>query len=149
KREYFKLVPQTTLRSSWRGPIKVRRYKRVPLREGASLDPGDLVEVRLTVDAKNDYSYLVFEDYKPAGLEAVELKSGYRLQHGLWYQLELRDRKAAIFVRRLAQGRQVLSYRLRASNPGHFNAMPHQAHAMYAPRVRANSTNLRLSVTTR
>ncbi|MCA9524356.1 MAG: hypothetical protein KC609_25485, partial [Myxococcales bacterium] len=149
KRQYFKLVPQTTTRETWRGTIKVRSYKRLPLTENATLDPGDLVEVQLTVDVKNDYSYLVFEDYKPAGLEAVDLKSGYRFQHGLSYQLELRDRKAAFFVRRLAQGMQVLSYRLRASVPGTFNAMPHQSHAMYAPRIRANSTNLRLRVTER
>jgi uncharacterized protein YfaS (alpha-2-macroglobulin family) len=30
----------------------------------------------LSLEAKNDFEYLLFEDLKPAGLEAVELRSG-------------------------------------------------------------------------
>jgi uncharacterized protein YfaS (alpha-2-macroglobulin family) len=32
--------------------------------------------VVVTVESKNDYEYLVFEDLKPAGLEAVQIRSG-------------------------------------------------------------------------
>ena len=52
-------------------------------------------------------------------------------------------------VDRLGQGTQTITYRLVAQIPGHFRTLPHQAHAMYAPRIRANSTNLRLRVTER
>jgi alpha-2-macroglobulin len=34
------------------------------------------VEVVMTVESKNNYEYLVFEDLKPAGLEAVAVRSG-------------------------------------------------------------------------
>jgi len=34
------------------------------------------VEVILTVDAKTDLEYLVFEDQKPAGFEPVQVRSG-------------------------------------------------------------------------
>jgi hypothetical protein len=40
---------------------------------------GQRVEVVVTVETKNDYEYLMFEDLKPAGLEAVELVSGQPL----------------------------------------------------------------------
>lgn len=33
----------------------------------------------MTVEAKNNYEYLIFEDLKPAGLEAVEIRSGESL----------------------------------------------------------------------
>ena len=33
----------------------------------------------LTIEAKNNYEYLLFEDLKPAGLEAVEVRSGESL----------------------------------------------------------------------
>ena len=33
----------------------------------------------LTIEAKNNYEYLLFEDLKPAGLEAVEVRSGEAL----------------------------------------------------------------------
>ena len=69
KRSYYKLVSRPTL-------LKGYVYDRVPLRDGESVKSGERVETLLTVEAKNNYEYLVFEDLKPAGLEAVELRSG-------------------------------------------------------------------------
>jgi uncharacterized protein YfaS (alpha-2-macroglobulin family) len=37
---------------------------------------GERVEVVITIESKNNYEYLVFEDLKPAGLEAVAVRSG-------------------------------------------------------------------------
>jgi len=69
RREYYKLVGRPTL-------LKGYAYERVPLRDGESVTSGDRVEVVLTVEAKNNYEYLLFEDLKPAGLEAVQVRSG-------------------------------------------------------------------------
>ncbi len=68
-RQYFKLVAKPTL-------LKGYVYERVPLLDGETVTSGERVEVVLTAEAKNDLEYLVFEDLKPAGLEAVELESG-------------------------------------------------------------------------
>jgi uncharacterized protein YfaS (alpha-2-macroglobulin family) len=48
----------------------------VPLLDGATVASGRRVEVVLTLEAKNDLEYLLIEDLKPAGFEAVEQKSG-------------------------------------------------------------------------
>ena len=77
-REYYRLVAQPTLLSGY-------RYERVRLADGDTLTSGDRVEVVLTIETKNDYEYLLFEDLKPAGLEAVQLRSGESL-----YAQELR-----------------------------------------------------------
>ncbi len=69
RREYFKLNARPTL-------LKGHVYDRVRLSDGDMLKSGERVEVVLTVEAKNHYEYLVFEDLKPAGLEVVALKSG-------------------------------------------------------------------------
>ncbi|MCH7603469.1 MAG: hypothetical protein IIB54_11940, partial [Planctomycetes bacterium] len=37
---------------------------------------GERIEVVLSVETKNNYEYLIFEDLKPAGFEAVQIKSG-------------------------------------------------------------------------
>ncbi|MFH1777211.1 MAG: alpha-2-macroglobulin family protein [Candidatus Omnitrophota bacterium] len=37
---------------------------------------GERIETVITIEAKNNYEYLVFEDLKPAGFEAVQVKSG-------------------------------------------------------------------------
>ncbi|MBI4750569.1 MAG: alpha-2-macroglobulin [Acidobacteria bacterium] len=77
-REYFRLVARPTL-------LKGYVYDRIPLKDGESLTSGDRVEVVVTIETKNDYEYLLFEDLKPAGLEAVQLRSGEPL-----YARELR-----------------------------------------------------------
>src|SRR5262249_533667 len=56
---------------------KVEKYKRTELDNLASLKSGDLVEVELEIDSKNDYEYLVFEDPKAAGFEPMLVRSGY------------------------------------------------------------------------
>jgi uncharacterized protein YfaS (alpha-2-macroglobulin family) len=87
----------------------------------------------------------MFEDFKPAGLEAVEQQSGYHAK-GLPAYVEYRDNRAAFFVRQLARGRHSLAYRLRAEIPGRFSALPTQATAMYAPELRGNSDEIKLRV---
>ncbi len=69
KRQYFKLVPRPTL-------LKGYVYDRVPLHDGDSVQSGQRVETVLTIDAKNNYEYLLFEDLKPAGFESVQVRSG-------------------------------------------------------------------------
>ncbi len=59
---------------------------------------GQLIEVRITIESRNDYEYLVFEDFKPAGCEPVELKSGGIFEHGNWINRELRDEKVVNFL---------------------------------------------------
>ncbi len=73
RREYTKLVGRPTL-------LKGYVYDRVPLMDGESVQSGERIEVVLTIEAKNDLEYLVFEDLKPAGFEAVQVKSGESLQ---------------------------------------------------------------------
>jgi uncharacterized protein YfaS (alpha-2-macroglobulin family) len=69
RRRYQKLVPRPTL-------LKGTVYDRQTLEDGDEVTSGERVEVTLTIEAKNNYEYLVFEDLKPAGLEAVEIRSG-------------------------------------------------------------------------
>jgi hypothetical protein len=124
---------------------KVEKYERVPLANLASVKSGDLVEVELVIESKNDYEYLVFEDMKAAGFEAVNVRSGYD-GNDIGAYVEYRDRKVCFFVHRLARGRHSVSYRLRAEIPGKFSALPTRAYAMYAPELRANSDEIKLVV---
>lgn len=69
RRQYYRLYNRPTL-------LKGLVTEKLPFNEGEKLVSGDRVEVVLTVEAKNHYEYLVFEDLKPAGLEAVQIRSG-------------------------------------------------------------------------
>lgn len=152
RRHYFKLVNHPTL-------LKGVVTERVPLNDGEAVKSGDRIEVVLTVEAKNNYEYLLFEDLKPAGLEAVQIKSGEslfvrQLKSGggftgrqRWVYQELRDRKVALFIDQLPQGVWQLSYEMRAEAPGQFHALPVLGHAMYVPEIRTNGAETRLRVT--
>jgi uncharacterized protein YfaS (alpha-2-macroglobulin family) len=125
---------------------KVEKYIREELQNLASLKSGEKVEVELVIDSKNDYEYIVIEDMKAAGLEPLEVRSGYNGNEMRAY-VEFRDEKVCFFVQRLARGRHSLSYRLRAEVPGKFSALPTRAYGMYAPELKANSDEIKLIVT--
>lgn len=72
KREHYKLVGRPTL-------LKGYVYDKEPLRDGESVKSGERVETLITIEGKNNYEYLLFEDLKPAGFEAVEIRSGESL----------------------------------------------------------------------
>lgn len=174
-RQYFKLVPRSTL-------LAGLLYDRLPLEDGGTVRSGERVEVVLTIETKNDFEYLMFEDAKPAGLEAVSLTSGEhsvareikkgevarRFANGAapadapddsdWARFtgrqrglhqELRDRHVALFVDRLGQGVWEVRYELRAEVPGHFSALPTCGYAMYVPEVRCNGDEIKLTVSDR
>ncbi|MDP9191321.1 MAG: MG2 domain-containing protein [Acidobacteriota bacterium] len=146
RRDYYRLKPRLTL-------LKGVLYDKVPLRDGESIVSGERLEVVVTVDAKNDYSYLLFEDLKPAGFEAVALQSGQPLwatqqktNATTYVYQELRDRKVAMFIDHLAQGVWEIRYTLRAETPGSFHALPLLGQAMYVPEVKANGEEVRVVV---
>ncbi|HEX5889351.1 MAG TPA: alpha-2-macroglobulin family protein, partial [Pyrinomonadaceae bacterium] len=152
RREYFKLVNHPTL-------LKGVVSERVALSDGETVKSGDRIEVVLTVEAKNNYEYLLFEDLKPAGFEAVQIRSGESLYikqlksgggftgNARWVYQELRDRKVALFVDRLPEGIWQVSYEMRAEAPGAFHALPVLGHAMYVPEIRTNGAEMRVKIT--
>ena len=109
---------------------------------------GDLVEVGLEIDSKNDYEYLIVEDAMAAGFEPMTVNSGY-VPNTMGAYMELRDEKVAFFVRFLAPGKHSISYRTRAEIPGQFSALRTRAYAMYAPELKGNSDEIKLRVVDR
>jgi uncharacterized protein YfaS (alpha-2-macroglobulin family) len=124
---------------------RVEKYERTELANLAALKSGDLVEIELEIDSKNDYEYLIFEDPKAAGFEPMLVRSGYN-PNDLGAYMELRDDRVCFFVRALARGKHSVSYRMRAEIPGRFSALPTRAYAMYAPELRGNSDEIKLEV---
>ncbi len=124
---------------------KVEKYERTELADLATVKSGDLIEVELEIESKNDYEYLIFEDMKAAGFEPVEVRSGYN-GNEMGAYVEYRDERVCLFVRHHARGRHSVSYRLRAEIPGRFSALPTRASAMYAPELKANPDEIRLSI---
>lgn len=151
RRDYQRLIPREVEKTRMvrvpgkREPVEEKyreiEYEKKPLAEGEALKSGDLIEVNLAIKAQNNFEYLLFEDPKPAGCEAVELHSGYSWGEGLGGHREFRDERVAFFASYLNQGTYNLQYRLRAEIPGTFHALPARAECMYAPRVKGNGAS--------
>jgi uncharacterized protein YfaS (alpha-2-macroglobulin family) len=124
---------------------KVEKYVRQPIENMAELKSGDLVEIELEIDSKNDYEYIIFEDMKASGFEPVNIRSGYN-SNDLGAYMELRDEKVCFFVQHLMRGKHSVSYRMRAEIPGKFSALPTKAYAMYAPELKANSDEIKIKI---
>ncbi len=149
-RKYYKLQPvkksiKVAGSRGQAGEMRVEKFKRIPLHNLSTIKSGDLVEIELVIDSKNDYEYLIFEDFKPAGFEPCDLRSGYT-GNAMGAYVEFRDEKTCFFVRQLARGRHSVSYRMRAEIPGRFSALPARGYAMYAPELKGNSNEIKLKV---
>jgi len=150
QRKYYRLTraDKAVQAAGSRGQVveqKVEKFQRHELSHLAELKSGELVEIELEIQSKNDYEYLVFEDMKPAGFEPVDLRSGYN-GNALGAYMEFRDNRVVFFVDRLARGKHSVAYRMRAEIPGRFSALPTKGWAMYAPELKANSDEIKLQV---
>ncbi|QDT16265.1 alpha-2-macroglobulin family protein [Alienimonas californiensis] len=110
----------------------------------AEATSGDLIEVELILEAKNDYTYVILSDAKAAGFEPVGSQPGTGplsgwVWDGLHAYREFRDERTDFFLPNLPRGRHSLRYRLRAEAPGTLHALPAVAEGMYAPELRGNS----------
>ena len=81
--------------------LKGQVYDRVPLNDGDSVSSGERIETLITLEAKNNYEYLVIEDLKPAGFESVKIRSGE--------DLYARELKSSTTGRKLGKSKKPLS----------------------------------------
>ncbi len=144
-REYFKLTPEA---------LENRIvYTESPL--SGPVQSGDVVVVRLTVNATAEESYLQIEDPIPAGFEFVEQENLYELKvRPSWWeyyytQREFRDDRAAMFATTFARGQNRFHYLLKAVTPGTFQATPARVLPMYEPSRQASTRSLTVTVNPR
>ncbi len=120
--------------------------KLVPLSEGAKLQPGDEIEVQLSITSRAQAEYVHLRDPRPAGLEPPITVSKYHWDLGLVYYEEVRDTASNFFIEWLPAGEYTLKYRLRANLAGHFRVGPATLQSMYAPEFAAFSAGHTLHV---
>ena len=110
------------------------------------VESGTRVRVDLDVTANKAVEFVMIEDLKAAGFEAVLLKSGREVCNYACAHAELRTDRVAMFLSELKVGTTRVSYELRAEVPGKFAALPARAEAMYAPEIQATADEMRFEV---
>jgi hypothetical protein len=130
---------------------------------------GDVVQVRLRLEAPASVPYLVVEDMLPAGLEGLDTslntvtaaaqdaeltevaEDAEETQRRRWWRhiihTEMRDNRVALFATRLPGGSYEYTYLARATTPGTFQTLPAIAYQMYEPEVFGRSAGTTFVVT--
>ena len=147
-----------------RGIIVSRQYSDPACMEGVEcpaldeVEVGDVVQVRLTIIAPHDLTYVVVEDPLPAGGEAIDtslattsLTAGgptlvrqaeneavvefYRWWWNWYSRSEMRDDRVVLFADYLPAGTYEYIYTFRATRPGDYHVIPTTAREFYFPEV--------------
>jgi len=122
------------------------RWVLKPLADGEGLEPGDQVEVHLSIRVKHAAEYVHLRDPRGAGFEPETLHSQYKWDLGIgWYE-EVRDSGTNFFFEWLPAGEYTFKYRLRANMAGAFKVGPATLQSMYAPEFTAYSAGHMLEV---
>ena len=137
-RQYYLLRPQPGVEEP-----------QMPSRPVDRVRYGDTLRCVVTLTAAADHSYMILEDYLPAGCEAIEPDA-----EDLWWRydelgvdnIEYRDDKVAVFWRSLPAGVHRITYDLRATIPGEYRVMPSSVYSMYVPEVWGSGAESRLRV---
>ncbi len=111
------------------------------IKEGDILKSGDRIEVELLINSKNNYEYILVDDYKPSGTEPARLTSGLSSAGGTYANMEIRDDKTVFFITYLSKGNHSIKYELKAEIPGYFHSLPTKVEAMYVPQIKGNSNS--------
>lgn len=119
------------------------------LKELSGDDPltvGDLLVVRIELKVDRALEYVHLKDQRGAGLEPLDVLSGYRGQGSLGYYQSTRDAATHFFFGWLPKGVHVLEYNLRVTHSGDFSNGVTSIQCMYAPEFAAHSEGIRLPV---
>jgi len=112
---------------------------------------GDVMRVRLEVDAQSDMSWVVFSDPVPAGAtvlgsglgrDSAIATAGEKREGSAWAAYEERSFEAwRSYYEFLPRGKHVVEYTVRLNNPGRFGLPPTRVEAMYAPESFGEAPN--------
>ncbi|MCC6810688.1 MAG: hypothetical protein IT381_24875 [Deltaproteobacteria bacterium] len=117
-----------------------------PLADGAVLEPGDELEVQLSLRSKHEAEYVHLRDPRGAGFEPEKAVSRYKWDLGIsWYE-EYRDSGTNFFFEKLPVGEYTFKYRIRVAMGGTFRVGPAVVQSMYAPEFVAYSAGHVLNV---
>jgi len=117
-----------------------------PIIEGTKLKPGDKIKVRIELRVDRDMEYVHMKDMRAAGLEPINVFSGYKYQDGLGYYESTKDAATNFFFDYLRKGTYVFEYPLRVNMSGDFSNGITSIQCMYAPEFTSHSEGIRVKI---
>lgn len=110
------------------------------------IERGALLRVRIEVRTDRKMEFIHMKDMRAAGLEPMDVLSGYKWQNGVGYYQSTRDAATNFFFDVLNPGVYVFEYDLRAVISGSFSNGITTLQNMYAPEFSSHSEGIRISI---
>ena len=133
-----------------------RSITAVEQKDKAKWSRGDVLRVRLDIDAQNDMTWVVVSDPVPGGAtilgsglgrDSAIATRGERKEGNAWAAYEERSFEAfRSYFEYLPRGKHVVEYTVRLNNPGRFALPPTRVEAMYAPESFGEAPNAVIEV---
>lgn len=143
---HFKETPLKLNKQVFKQVSSDRGTTLQPIKEQTTLEPGDLLTVRVELQVDRDMEYVHLKDMRASGLEPTNVLSQYKYQGGLGYYESTRDVSTNFFIGYLPKGSYVFEYPLRVNHRGDFSNGITTIQCMYAPEFTAHSEGIRLKV---
>jgi len=133
-----------------------RTVSPVEQKESGKMNRGDILRVRLELEAQTDMTWVVVSDPIPAGAAILgtglgrdsTLATGDEKSEGwVWPAFEERSFEAfRAYYEFVPKGKWVVEYTVRLNNAGEFNVPPTRVEALYSPEMFGEIPNATLSV---
>jgi uncharacterized protein YfaS (alpha-2-macroglobulin family) len=133
-----------------------RTVAPVEVKVPGDLRRGDVLRVRLEIEAQSDMSWVVVDDPVPSGSailgsglgkDSQILATGEQKRGFVWPAFEERGFDAFhAYYRFVPKGTLVVEYTVRLNNPGRFELPPTRVEAMYAPEMFGELPNAAVTV---
>ncbi len=127
-------------KNSDKGPVLIA------LADGAELNVGDKVKIRIELKVDRDMEYVHMKDLRAACMEPTNVLSEYKWQGGLGYYESTNDASTNFFFGRLPRGSYVFEYRMFVTHTGNFSNGITTIQCMYAPEFTSHSEGIRINV---
>jgi uncharacterized protein YfaS (alpha-2-macroglobulin family) len=132
-----------------------RSVSAVEQKDKSKWSRGDVMRVRLEIEAQSDMTWVVVSDPVPGGATLLgsglgrdsAIATGSEQRSGMWPVFEERSFEAfRSYFDYLPKGKHVVEYTVRLNNGGRFSLPPSRVEAMYAPESFGELPNAALEV---
>ncbi|MGV4414501.1 alpha-2-macroglobulin family protein [Chryseobacterium sp. T1] len=130
-------------------------YRKVKTENGEELKPisanvpikvGDKITVRMILNTDRNMEYIHLKDMRAAGLEPLDVISGYQWKNNLGYYQSTKDASNNFYIEYMPKGKYVFEYDLVANASGTFSNGISTLQNYYAPQMNSHSKGSTLEI---
>lgn len=114
--------------------------------ENSPLNVGDRLTVRMILNSDRPMQYVHLKDMRAAGLEPVDVLSGYQYKNNLGYYQATKDASTNFYIYYMPKGKYVFEYDLVCNAAGSFSSGFATLQNYYAPQMNARTKGDKLEI---